>query len=65
MQICNHIAKGRTFMKKRMLKMMSIGLTACLLLGTVQTAMLTQAATTETTIHEEYKSKESETVFIA
>lgn len=61
MQICNYTAKGRNFMKKRMLKMMSMGLTACLLFGTVPTAMLTQAATVETTTHAENKSKESET----
>ena len=64
MQICNYTAKGRKFMKKRMLKMMSMGLTACLLFGTVPTAMLTQAATAETTIHAENKSKESETTEI-
>ena len=41
--------------------MMSMGLTACLLLGTTPTAMLTQAAEIETASHIENKSKESET----
>ena len=38
-------------MKKRMLKIMSMGVTACLLLGTTPTPMLTKAAVTETANH--------------
>lgn len=47
-------------MKKRMLKIMSMGVTACLLLGTTPTPMLTKAAVTETANHIANKSKESE-----
>ena len=38
-----------------------MGLTACLLLGTTPTTMLTKAAATEATSHAEKKNKESET----
>ena len=43
-----------------MLKIMSMGVTACLLLGTTPTPMLTKAAVTETANHIANKSKESE-----